>query len=72
MGEDLFEKTEIKKNISANLNESTIGRLDKLVKDKKRNGFRVNKSSLIDRAINHFLDELERNDTGLFGDVNGW
>lgn len=65
----LFEKEEPKKLMSVSMTEGTINRLSELVKDKKRKGFKVNKSLLVERAINHFLDELERNDTGLFGEV---
>ena len=65
----LFEKDEPKKLVSATMTEETIKRLNELVKTKKKDGFKVNKSILIERAVNHFLDELERNDTGLFGGV---
>ena len=65
----LFEKEQPKKLISVNITEDTIERLNELVKEKKRGGFKVNKSVLVERAINHFLDELERNDTGLFGGI---
>ena len=65
----LFEKQEIKKLMSISLTTDTIERLNNFVKDKKRSGFKVNKSVLTEKALNNFLDQLEKDETGLFGEM---
>jgi hypothetical protein len=65
----LFEPVEKKKLVSATMTEETISRLNELVKEKKREGFKVNKSVLIEKAVNDFLDKLEDNKNGLFGEM---
>ena len=65
----LFEKQEDKKLMSISLTTDTIERLNTFVKDKKIKGFKVNKSVLTEKAINNFLDQLEKSENGLFGDM---
>jgi len=63
----LFEKKEVKKLMSVSLTTGTIEKIDTLVKSKKLEGFKVNKSVLVERAILNFLTQLENNEKSLFG-----
>lgn len=65
--EDLFKKQENKKTTTISLTIDTLNRLNTYVKDKKIKGFKVNKSVLIEKSINNFLDQLEQDEKGLFG-----
>ena len=67
--EDLFTKQEEKKITTVSLKTDTIDRLNDYVKAKKIEGFKVNKSVIVEKAINNLLDQLEQEKSGLFGGV---
>jgi len=64
----LFEKKQVKKLMSVSLTTDTITMINDFVKSKKIEGFKVNKSVLVERAIIDFINQLENNQQSLFSD----